>query len=131
MVGWFNGWPFKSKEQQAKEEREFENRVFPLGEAQREMALGILRQVTSKKLRDNEKLFAFISAKDRYVQAEEDPDALELSRAQLIKMNWLKEDDLAPILALVVLDARVQSLSDYPTLEAVLERAEALRAPAE
>ncbi len=118
-ISWLEGWPFKSKEQQDKEQQEFSARVFPLGEGQREKALAVLRQVASPKLRDSELLFAFISTKDRYVQNDCSPEALEKARVQLNRLRWMKKPDTDMVLALVRLDSLAESLEDYPSADAV------------
>lgn len=123
-MGWLDGWPFKSRDQQFKEQAEFERRVFPFGEGQREKALTVLRQVVpNPKIRDNELLFAFLSAKDKYVQGEMTLDALEEAREHMVKMRWLRGVNVEPVLALVRLEADIDSLEDYPTAEDVQKAA--------
>ena len=120
-MGLFEGWPFKSKEQSERESREFKERVFPFGETQRESARSVLRQIVSPKMRDTEMLFAFLSAKDRYILDEKSPKSLEDSRNRLKKQGFAKERDIDLILALVQLDSISASLDSYPTAEDVLD----------
>lgn len=123
-MGWFDGFPFKSREQMQKEQQDFEKNVFPLGMEQREAALAVLREVTTKKLPDDQKLFAFISAKDRFAKAETEEDGLAQMSKTFIKQSWLKQEDKIAIAALILLESRIESLEDYPTAQQVMERAE-------
>ncbi|MFV0351737.1 MAG: hypothetical protein ACK5JF_05425 [Oscillospiraceae bacterium] len=123
-MGWFDGFPFKSREQMQKEQQDFEKNVFPLGMEQREVALAVLREVTTKKLPDDQKLFAFISAKDRFAKAETEEDGLAQMSKTFIKQSWLKQEDKIAIAALILLESRIESLEDYPTAQQVMERAE-------
>lgn len=122
-MGWFDGFPFKSREQMKKEQQEFEKTVFPFGMQQREVALLVLREVTSKKLPDDQKLFAFISAKDRFAKAETEEEGLAQVGKSFAKQNWLKQEDRSAIVALILLEYRIASLDDYPTAQQVRERA--------
>ncbi len=121
-MGWFDGFPFQSREQMDKEKRDFEKRVFPFGLAQRDCARAVLQQLVPNKKFEGEALFAFISSKDIYMQNEQSPEGLQHARKQLKRMRFFSEEDKDKILALVVLDAAAPSLEEYPTAEAVLAR---------
>ena len=123
-MGWFDGWPFKSKEESEQERVAFEKRVFPFGEAQRECCKAVLEQIiTAKKMRDTDKMFAFILAKDRFAKGEQSEESMEAARRELSKMRWMPPEQMELLLALVRLDARLPSLEDYPTAEDVLRAA--------
>ena len=119
-MGWFDGWPFKSKEQQEKEERDFQKRVFPFGMEQRDAALAVLKEGTTSKLKDSEKLFAFICAKDAcLLNGGEAEDGLQKAEATLDKQKWIPKEDRCFILTFMRLEIRATSLEDYPTAEDV------------
>lgn len=122
-MGWFDGFPFKSREQMARERQEFEDRVFPLGMEQRDYALRILQELLPKKLPDEEKLFAFISSKDTYKSNKDPEKGLQLARTALLRQRHLTEEGVAAVLALVRLDDQAQSLAEYPSVEAVRKAA--------
>jgi hypothetical protein len=119
-MGWFDGWPFKSKEQQERDRLEFERRIFPLGLAQRAAAQAVLDElVVDKRVRALEAMFAFIAAKDCYECGERTPESLE-SASQAIKLNRrIKGAQVEMVLALVRLDSLAKSLDGYPTAEDV------------
>lgn len=119
-MGLFDGFPFKSREQQEKESKEFARRVFPFGlEEQREAVRQLLRPLVSPRLDDQEMLFAFISAKDKYIDEEKSEEGLQLARGVIRRQPSISEQDREIILAAVRLEAEAVSLDDYPTPEQV------------
>lgn len=118
-MGLFDGFPFKTKEQRDREQRDFEKRVFPFGLEQREAARTVLATLIPEYKYDNERLFAFICAKDRYILDEMTDEAIDKARAQLSKMKWMQPEQIELVLALVKLDSNIDSMSEYPTPEAV------------
>ena len=121
-MGWFDGFPFQSREDMEREKRDFERRVFPLGLAQRDAARTVLRELIPHIKSDSESLFAFISAKDIYMLNEQTDEALARARAQMKKLRYFTEEDKDKILALLLLDATATSLEEYPTAQEVLLR---------
>lgn len=118
-MGWFDGFPFKTKEQMERERKEFESRVFPLGPEQKDIALAILKQLLVRpKLKDNEKLYAYISAKDKYAYHGDD-GGVEYAQSALRKQKWLNEEEIRLVLALVMLDTKATSLEEYPSIEEI------------
>lgn len=120
---WFS---FKSKAQHQQELNEFEQRIFPLGPQQRARALALLEEITGLQRQEQELLFAFVSAKDRYLKSGRDEAALERARRELLAGRWVPKRHAPLVLALVVLDAEVQDLALYPSGEVVRLRAQAL-----
>ncbi len=116
-MGWFDGFPFKSKAQMDKERAEFEQRIFPLGLEQRDEALRLLRQFFSRKRKDDEVLYAFISSKDSYTRAQNPEDSLKRIHTKLRKHNKFSDNEIQVIMALLPLDAGAESLEGYPTAE--------------
>lgn len=125
-MAWFDGIPFKNPQKMAEEQQAFEARVLPFGAAQRQAALGVLRQVLPPKWRDEDMLYAFLAAKDRYLQTGGEDQGLADAQAMLKRLRWIKPHEATLVLALVLLDAAAPGLDAYPTPEQVLQRAEAL-----
>lgn len=127
-MGWFDGWPFKSKEQIAKERRQFERRVLPFdADGQREVVLSILRQTMNQKLKDEERLFAYLTAKDKYTLDDENPEDYTAAEETLRKMRWLTGDDRLVVLALLRLERSATGPEDYPLLAEVRSEIDRLR----
>lgn len=127
-MGWFDGFPFKSKAQMEKEQKAFENRVFPLGLPQRDAAAQVLREVLGSKVSKEELLFGFICAKDAYTEADEPDQALTHAKIALRKQKIVPVDQINCILALLLLEKDVSTLEDYPTAEMVRQKEQDLRA---
>ncbi len=121
----FHGFPFVSKEQLEREEREFTHRIFPLGMEQREHASAVLREVLPEVKNESDRLYAFISAKDTYAQEYtfDAERALTLARSAIQFMRWKKPHLENLILALIVLEIPLTSLEDYPTADMVRQKA--------
>lgn len=128
-MGWFDGFPFKSFSQMKREQQDFEKRMFPFGMQQRDMALPVLREVLSPKLRDEERLYAFISAKDTFKRFDDADEGLARARKALRRQSRVQPGDIPLILALVQLDDALASLEDYPTPQAVRAAAILLEEP--
>ena len=102
---------FVSPEEQKRREREFQKKVFPLGLEQKNLALNALRPLINPKIRDQELLFAFILSKQKYVETS-DQDA---TCSVLGKQRLFSETERSYIMALILLDASAESLSEYPS----------------
>ena len=118
-MGWFDGFPFKTREQAAREAKEFERRIFPLGMEQKGAAQQVLEDLLDKKLSVNEKMFAFISAKDLCYKEEDFDNGLVLARKHLEGQRWLSLQDREYVLTLIVLENNIPSLDRYPTAQQV------------
>ena len=120
-MGWLSGFPFKTQKQVEREKKDFEKRVFPLGvEEQRQAALAVLRGYMRPKLRDEEILFAFIAAKDAYLQGlEDEADPAAAALQFMDRQKRLAPGERQLILALVELEKDVTSLENYPTAKQV------------
>lgn len=114
-MGWFDGFPFKSREQVEKERKIFVNKIFPLGLEQREKALAVLKEVTGPKLSANEVLFAFICAKEAYLNEEEEEKRVQAALHAMQRQRELRQQDKAAIVALLELELGIDSLESYPT----------------
>lgn len=117
-----SGFPFKTAEQTKKEKQQFENRVLPFGDAQRQAALGVLGQLVQAKMTDAEKLFIFLAAKDPYTLAEDPAEGEQAARKFLKRQRMLSGADKLNVMALLQLDTALAALEkpeDYPTARQV------------
>ncbi len=121
----FHGFPFVSKEQLEREEREFKHRIFPLGMEQREYAAAVLSEVMPEVKNESDRLYAFIAAKDTYVQEYtfDAEHALALARNSLQLMRWKNPNLENLILALIMLEIPITSFEEYPTADMVRQKA--------
>lgn len=117
ISSWF---AFKSGAQRKKELDEAEKRFFPLGHEQKGMIQELLKQVVKDRLSKEEKLMAFLTAKDLYLQGGQDKKALRAAERKLEGLRIRKPEDRAAILALVKLDDGVRDLAQYPSVADVL-----------
>ncbi len=119
-MGLFTGWPFTTKEQDEREKKDFEKRVFPLGMEQKDAALAVLKEGLSSKLKDNEILFAFICAKDAcLLNGGEEEDGMEKAKEALKKQKWVPKEDKEFILTFMRLEMRAESFDEYPNVDQV------------
>ena len=126
-MGWLDGFPFKTKEQIEKDQKAFEKRVLPFGTAQRDAAKSVLKELLPPRTRDDEMLFAFISAKDAFTQEEDPAEGRAAALASLNRGKWLKEPAKSCVLALVMLDVQITALEEYPTAGQVRDYAEQMQ----
>lgn len=123
-IRWFDGFPFKSKEDDEREKREFEKRAFHLGPGHREAVTQVIQALfpNTKDLTDY--LYAFVSSKDGYMLDDQDEGALVRAHKNLARLRWMSTQHIEWILALVVLDSRCTDLAQYPTKDDVLQYAQ-------
>ncbi|MEG1305123.1 MAG: hypothetical protein RR058_06435 [Oscillospiraceae bacterium] len=119
LENWFS---FKSKEVREKESKEYENKIFPFGLEQRELAANALMPLMHKKTNRVTTLFGFVSAKQIYLDTDGNE---EKQRARLIGCRYYKADEIKYILALVKLDCAIESLDNYPNSDTVRATADA------
>lgn len=113
---------FRSSSQKKQDYEEFQRYMFPFGEDQRRCVeralLGVPKVTPANKL-----MFLFLVAKERYLELQlEDQDEqtcrLEALRA-LQKWRFSHKDNLPYLYSLVMLDLRVESLENYPTVREI------------
>lgn len=125
-MGWFDGFPFKSKVQIEKERKDFQNKVLPLGIPQREKVRELLQEVMNPKLKDDEALFTYLCAKEAFVEQEDDEQGGKAALHSIHKQKWVSAEDKKKILALILLEKGIETLEEYPTAAMVNEKAEQL-----
>lgn len=124
---WLNGFPFKTKEQEQKEQDDFKKMIIPFGEKQSAKALSIISTLlTSEKLKETEKLYIFFIAKEKYLQQENAENARAAVYSILEKQPHVSLQEYNSLLAFIVLESRIKTLDEYPTLAQIEEKANEL-----
>ncbi|MDR1796586.1 MAG: hypothetical protein LBR44_03945 [Clostridiales Family XIII bacterium] len=132
-MGWLDGWPFTSKEDRERKQKEYSNRVFPFGEGpQRERAAELLGQLFGEARNYDQQtfLFSFIAAKSEYILREKG----DAGRARIIPMlkkymTREKPETVALMVAFIELETEIDSLDGYPTAADVQSRARKITVP--
>ena len=120
-MGWFEGFPFVSKEERERRRREFEKRVTPFGvENQREKLEQTLKGLFPK-LNTTDTMFAFFDAKDAYTIKETKEEGYAAARSKLRRQRWIDGRSETIMLRFIELENEVTSLDDYPTAEQVMQ----------
>lgn len=126
-MGWFDGFPFKTKAQIEKEQKDFQDKVLPFGLPQRDKAKEVLRQLlTTPKLGDDEILFAYLCAKDAFKQQDEAELGYKEGMHSLRKGTRLALEEKKLVLALILLEEDISGLEEYPTAGMVQQKAQQL-----
>ena len=119
-MGWFDGFPFVSKEERERRRKDFEKRVVPFGlEKQRDKLRETLTDLFPKA-DITDATFAFYDAKDAYTSKEEKQDGLIAAKQKLQKVRWIDGRTEAIMLRFVELENEITSLDEYPTAADVL-----------
>ena len=113
---------FVSPEEKRRRDRDFVEKIFPLGLEQRELALQALRPLIRPKISDEILLYAFIAAKEKYLDDFEQKAAV----ACLQKQPFFSDTEKSYVAALILLDVKVKSKAEYPCADDVKEAALAL-----
>ena len=120
-MGWFDGFPFTSKEERERRRKEFEKRVVPFGvEAQREKLKTLLKELFPK-IDSTDAVFSFFDAKDAYTKKETKEEGIVAARQKLRKTRWIDGRTEAIMLRLVELENEITSLDEFPTAADVLK----------
>jgi len=119
-MGWFDGFPFQSKEERDRRKRDFEKRVTPFGvEAHREKLKAVLAELFPS-IDQTDLLFAYFDAKDAYSFKETKDEGIVAAQAKLRKHRWLDGRKETILLHLIDMDMRIQSLDAFPTARDVM-----------
>jgi hypothetical protein len=120
-MGLLDGWPFRSREDIERKNREFNERVMPLGDRQKDLAMALLGELKPTGSRNDRKelLFAYLVAKDKYVQKGKGEEGSEAMNAELKKLRFLSEHEQRIIKTLVRYDSEIIDINYYPTAEKI------------
>ena len=120
-MGWFDGFPFTSKEERERRRREFEKRVAPFGiDAQREKLAATLKELFPD-VDAMDSMFVFFDAKDAYTYKETKEEGMAAARQKLRRNRWVNGRNEAILLRFVELESEIASLDDYPAARDVLD----------
>ena len=121
-MGWFEGFPFTSKEERERKKKEFENRVAPYGVDEQRKVLTTVLQELFPKIDIRSSLFVFYDAKDSYIVNEMGDEGRAAAMARMKKSKWLSDRDKKVFLTLIEMESEIDSLEDFPTAEEVMQR---------
>lgn len=117
-MGFFGWEEFKSTKERLREQQEYQQKIFPLGEEQRAVVLSALKEFVKRKAPDSEILYHFIVSKQKYVENDKKEEIIP-EIAKYLRKARFKADEIKSIIALVMLDSEAQSIESYPTKDAV------------
>ncbi|MDR1293099.1 MAG: hypothetical protein LBJ91_06885 [Clostridiales Family XIII bacterium] len=120
-MGLLDGWPFRSKEDIERRNREFDERVIPLGPEQKDMALAVLDELKPPGSRNDSKelLFGYLVGKDKYVMKGKGDDGMAAMAVELNKLKFLSEGEKRIIKALVKYDSDIINIDYYPSAQKI------------
>ena len=120
-MGWFDGFPFVSKEERERRRKEFEKRVSPFGiEDQREKIKAVLIDLFPK-VDQMDALFTFYDSKDAYTKKETKEEGVMAARARMRRQRWINGRNETIMLRFVEMENEIESLDDFPTAADVMD----------
>ena len=120
-MGWFDGFPFVTKEERERRKRDFEKRIAPFGvEEQREKLKATLSELFPKE-DQLDVVFAYYDAKDAYTAKETAEEGIRAARLKLRKARWVDGRKETIMLRLIELEIGLTSLDEYPTAADVMK----------
>ena len=119
-MGFFDGFPFTSKDERERKRKDFEKRVVPFGtEASREKLRAVLKELFPK-VDVMDSTFAFYNAKDAYTLRETEEEGRAAARFKLEKTKDIDDRAVSIFIRLIELEMKITSLDEYPTAQDVL-----------
>ena len=120
-MGWFEGFPFVSKEERERRRKDFEKRVAPFGvEEQREKLRQTLKELFPE-MDTTDAMFTFFDAKDAYTYKENREEGYMAAKAKLRRQRWIDGRKETIMLRFIELECGIEDLKDYPTAAQVLD----------
>ena len=120
-MGWFDGFPFTSKEERDRRRREFEKRVVPFGvEEHREKLKALLKELFPG-IDPMDTLFTYFDAKDAYTYKETKEEGEAAARRKMKRQRWVTGRVETIMIRLIELEGGIESLDDFPTAKEVLD----------
>jgi hypothetical protein len=117
----FEGFPFVSKEERMRRQKETETRLFPLGlAAQRAAAQQVLKELLPD-LPAQDKLFAFLDAKDAFTKYDKGTAGCHAARERIKRLRWIDGEKRTRLLRFIELESAAPSIEEYPTAADVIE----------
>jgi hypothetical protein len=128
-MGILDKWPFVKREEIARREREFDERMFPFGfeEQRNKMRETLAELIPTPASKMQYLLFACLLAKDKYMMSGWQESGLVEAKKLIDKVLKSTEDEKRLILTLARMDTEAKSLESYPTAEEVRKEARLVR----
>jgi len=120
-MGWFDGFPFVSKEERERRRKDFEKRIAPFGVEEQREKLKVTLAELFPKVDSTEAMFAFFDAKDAYTSKDEKELGEHAARIRMRRQKWLDEKKSAIMLCFIEMETGISSLDEYPTAADVLK----------
>jgi len=120
-MGWFEGFPFVSKEERERRRREFEKRIAPFGVEKQQVKQKALLAELFPKDDQLDILFAYYDAKDAYTYKETKEEGIVAARMKLRKARNIDGRKETIMMRLIEMEIALTSLDDYPTAKEVLD----------
>ena len=119
---------WKSKETQEKEQEEYARWAFPFGQNQRDNIEKLLKELFPKDMAAMT-LISFLTCKELYENAMKRNGSRGEAIAQIINeqrkyRQIIKKKDIASYIAIVIADADIDELCEYPAAEEILASAQ-------
>jgi len=130
MLGEFNLFSWKSKEQQRREDEEYARWAFPYGQEQRNKLVQLMLEIFPKES-EATTLIPFLTCKEIYENLRRQEGHEGAVRKMLMNVKKYKriirKTEMPIYLALVLADARAGEALNYPTKDEVLAMAKGLQ----
>lgn len=119
---------FLTEKERSRREKRAKSRLVPLGDAQQEAELALLRPLVQTRAADSDLLFQLICAKNCVTPADPEDDPAELLEEWLSSplARRFSHAERMTFLALAKLERGVASLEQMPTAQQLSEQAELL-----
>ena len=113
---------FKSRQRRQREEAEYQERIFHLGQGHREAVLQRLKSLIREEKTEAELIYLYTCVKDIYTAAR--PGEREEALGEWYETTYLFPEDKKRLIALVLLESGVSGPDGIPEAEAVEKAAE-------
>jgi len=127
-LGEFRIFQWKTKAERQKDQEEYAAWAFPYGQKQRENLEALLLAVLPKETIPSA-LVSYLTCKELYKKVLGKPDGDEevvvrLAQAQMQYKQIIRKKDMSTYSALVLADAEIDELCEYPSADQIRERAQ-------
>lgn len=118
---WFNYVP---KEERKRQQKEYFDRMYPLGEEQKRLEEGLLAQCVHAKMSAKDKMYQLLLVKEIIKQENEERRNRALKEwSDAYLMEKVPKEEQEKLYAIAVLTENITSLEEMPTAEAILRKA--------
>lgn len=118
---WFTYVP---KEERKRQQKEYFDRMYPLGEEQKKLEEELLAQCIHAKMSAKDKMYQLLLVKEIIKQEDEERRNRALKEwSEAYLMQKVPKEEQAKLYALAVLTENITSLEEMPTAEAINRKA--------